>query len=94
MFAARTGSYNLGTSKGSDYTQDNVMNPIRPKFYIPICLLSVLGKLQEKRLCRRLEENRLIQGVYRNQYDFKRGRALDYVKNGEAKYIIAVFVSV
>lgn len=47
MFEAITGSYNLETSGGSDYTQREGQEQLKPRSYRAIFRLSVLEKLQE-----------------------------------------------
>lgn len=48
---------------------------IKPKSYRPICLLNVLGKLQEKLLCKRLEECRMEKAKHNNQRGLRQGRS-------------------
>lgn len=77
-------------------------DPTKPRSYRPICLLNVLGKIQEKFLCKRLQEHRQQNGLNQNQYGFRQGRstedavnrALFLTNNSNSKYVIATLVDI
>ena len=77
-------------------------DPKNPKSYRPICLLNTLGKVQERLLCKRIKELRVLSGMSDNQYGFRKGRstedainrALHVVEESKANYIIAIFVDI
>lgn len=70
-----------------------------PGSYRPICLLSVLGKVLERLMVRRLERG-LAGTLCDAQYGFVRGRSTEgawncvteWVNASEAKYVLGIFV--
>lgn len=70
-----------------------------PGSYRPICLLSVLGKVLERMMVRRLER-KVCDGMCDEQYGFRAGRStegawnrvLGWVDRSEHKYVLGVFV--
>lgn len=49
-------------------------DPTLPRSYRSLCLLNVLGKIQEKILAKRLRDHRAIHDLHLNQYGFRQGR--------------------
>lgn len=62
----------------------------------------MLGELQEKLLCKRLEEQRNIIGKHDNLYGFRQewstedvvNRALNFIINTEEKYVVCLYVDI
>ena len=83
-------------SKGED------KDPKLLKSYRPICLLNILGKIQERLLCKRLRDHRLLFGISNYQFGFRKGRstedaincALWNVSNSNCKYVIGIFIDI
>ena len=77
-------------------------DPANPKSYRPICLLNVLGKLQEKLLIKRLNTHRTEIGMNPNQFGFRKqkstedavNRVIEIIKASSAKYLIGIFVDI
>ena len=83
-------------SKGED------RDPKLAKSYRPICLLNIIGKVQERLLCKRLREHRLLKGMVENQFGFRKGRstedainfALEAVHISDQKYVVGIFIDI
>lgn len=77
-------------------------DPKLVKSYRPICLLNTLGKVQERLLCKRLREQRVLHGMAGNQFGFRKGKstedainfALETVSESNHKYMVAIFVDI
>ena len=77
-------------------------DPKMIKSYRPICLLNVIGKVQERLLSKRLREHRLMHGISNKQYGFRKGKstqdainfALGIVHNSNSKYMIGIFIDI
>lgn len=77
-------------------------DPLIPKSYRPICLLNILGKIQEKMLCNRLQAYREQIGLHPRQFGFRKGRstedainqALEHVKEIDEKYVVGIFIDI
>ena len=83
-------------SKGED------RDPKLAKSYRPICLLNTLGKIQERLLCKRLREHRMMHGMASNQFGFRKGKstedainyALEAVQVSNQKYLVGIFIDI
>ena len=83
-------------SKGDD------KDPLQPKSYRPICLLNVMGKVQEKLICKRIKELRLLHGINDRQYGFTARKstedAINFAIRGASElsdnYVIGIFVDI
>lgn len=83
-------------SKGED------KDPLLPKSYRPICLLNVLGKVQEKLICKRIKGLRLLHGINDRQFGFTARKSTEDAINHAVrvarelsdKYVIGVFVDI
>lgn len=71
-----------------------------PGPYRPICLLSVLGKVLERMMVKRIERKKLCNRMCDAQYGFTVGRStegawnrvLEWVNQSERKYVLGIFV--
>ena len=83
-------------SKGDD------KDPLQPKSYRPICLLNVMGKVQEKLICKRIKELRLLHGINDRQFGFTAKKstedAINFAVRGASElsdnYVIGIFVDI
>ena len=83
-------------SKGED------KNPQLLKSYRPICLINILGKIQERLLCGRLRDHRKLHGMVENQFGFRKGKstedaiiyALESAGNSNCRYVIGIFIDI
>ena len=72
------------------------------KSYRPICLLNIIGKIQERLLCKRLREHRLMHGISEKQFGFRKGKStqdainsvLDTVSTSGSAYVIGIFIDI
>lgn len=77
-------------------------DPALPKSYRPVCLLNTMGKLQEKLLCKKLNQIRTEIGLHPGQYGFRKGRStedainkvFEIVNESIKKYVLMIFIDV
>lgn len=86
MSPTRQSSYNLKAGRSSNNTKRWEQRPYRP-----ICLLSVLVKLQEIQLCRRLDQQRQVVEKHSHQYGFRQGRSTADAVNRALDFIDCIW---
>lgn len=73
-----------------------------PRSYRPICLLNILGKVQERLLCDRLQAHRELKGLNEHQFGFRKNKSIDdavnhvlhLVEETRTKYAIVIFIDI